>query len=85
MIDETIITGKVSDMNVLLNNLNTISQQATMIKNALKGIILVDGELPLDRLTGIQITEEWRQKIYDDCIKKADTLKIFITDSEPAP
>ena len=74
MIDDNLLEEKINEIGVLQENLRNLITQANSIKSALESIKLVDGKLPNDKDIGIKITPGWRQKIYDDCIVKADGI-----------
>ena len=82
MIDENTLETKISKISILVENLETTSIMAKKVKEALISIKLKDGNLPKDQNTGIQITTEWRQTIYDDCVTQAEALLShnFVTD-----
>ena len=77
MIDETYLKNKINSIEILSKVFSDLTAQANMINRALRSIALVDGKLPIDKLTGVQITEEWKQKIYDDCIPKITKLSLY--------
>lgn len=73
-INEGTLDSTIEELQIKISSMEAEVQKGRNALYGLIGIQLKNGEKPKDAGTGVTITDERRQDVYDNCKPKADAI-----------